>query len=183
MGNGGFCRHSGCSSGKTLAARHVKKGFTYSAEIYSIVKQKMSKVSKSEVCRCSISSFLIEQLWKDTRVLPRQEGDAICPVSAPGSSPGWTCLEHLPEEMSWRYPGHMPIWLQLASLDLKEQNAPLWAISGWLSSLPYLYAWTQPPYRRILVICSCRLVISVPTYPQLPRPEPYPLCHLSPFSL
>lgn len=85
--------------------------------------------------------------------------------------------------MSGRYPGHKPIRLQLASLDLKEQNALLWAISGWLSSLPYLYAWTQPPYRRILAICICRLVIPVPTNPRLPRPEPHALCHLLPFSL
>lgn len=104
-------------------------------------------------------------------------------MPAPGSYPRWACLKHLPEEMSGRYPGHMPIWLQLASLDLKEQNALLWAISGWLSSLPYLYAWTQPPYRRILAICICRLVILVPTNPRLPRPEPYALCHLLPFSL
>lgn len=139
----------------------------------------MSKISKSGKFLCNTSAFLIEWvmeptrqfLWEDTRVLPMQAGDIISPVSTWGSSPGWTCREHLPEEMSGRYPGHMPTWLQLTSLVVKEQKAPLWAISGWLSSSPYLYAWTQPPYRRILVICICRLVISVPTYPLLPRPE------------
>lgn len=67
-------------------------------------------------------------------------------------------LATCPYDFSWL----LQIW--------KSRRPPLWAISGWLSSSPYLYAWTQPPYRRILVICICRLVILVPTNSQLPRP-------------
>lgn len=139
----------------------------------------MSKTSKND---CNTSTFLIK--WVTVKpgpcwpaLLGGYQGDAKASRRCSSSS---VCARvfsrmNMPgtplEEMSGRYPGYMPTWLQLAFLDLKEQKAPLSAISGQMNSLLYLYAWTQPPCRRILVICICRFVILVPAYPQLPGPE------------
>lgn len=180
MGNGGLSGHSSCPSGKTLAARHAEEGFTRAAwtESPRIADRRCPKWAKVIVIH---QLFLMkgwrwglgpaeQLLWEETRVLPRQAGDVLSPMSQGllQDEHAWNtslrkCLGSIlatcPHDFSWLH------WIW------KSRRPPLSAISGWLNSLLYLYAWTRPPCRRIRVICICRLVILVPTYPQLLGPE------------
>lgn len=100
--------------------------------------------------------------------------------NVPGSSPGRTCLEHFPEEMSGIYPGHMPTWLQLAPLDLKEQKAPTLSYF-WMAELLALSICMNPGTLQEnsghLYLQTCYFGAYLPS---ASRTRANALCHLNP---
>ncbi len=104
----------------------------------------------------------ISQFWLGD---PR---DIISPPgcwSAPGPVLNWTCLEHLPREVTSRHPYQMPDHLNcLLSAQRSSGSTPS---SSWMTELLNSSQKVTPPTllrKPIIATCICALILSVMTH-------------------